>query len=124
MNSKNSGAYFLDAFSGTLRDILFFPIWWYSFGVVDVIMKLSVFVGQRQQSLGLFVWMKNIFVPMYGQRDIQGFIISVIIRIVQIIFRSIIMLFWLFFAFLLFSIWITLPILITYQMVWQIFLDK
>ncbi len=33
------------------------------------------------------VWLKNLFVPMYGQKDAASFIISFVIRLIQIVFR-------------------------------------
>jgi hypothetical protein len=45
-------------------------------------------------SLSLGVWLKNIFVPMYGQRDWESRLISVFMRSVQIVFRSLGLFIW------------------------------
>jgi hypothetical protein len=100
-------------------DIVFFPFWWYSFGLIGVVKKLADFVMDKERSLALFVWMKNIFVPMYGQRDVQGFLISFFIRLAQIIFRSLILIFWLIIALAAFWLWLIFPALVIYMIVAQ-----
>jgi len=91
-------------------DILYFPIWWYSSGAIkSALWCYSVF----QTGNNLFapwLWLKNIFVPMYGQYDWQGRIVSFFMRLVQIIARSFALLIWLAFSILLFFIWLALPV--------------
>jgi hypothetical protein len=106
-------------FSDILRDIVFFPIWWYSIGLIKACKKLAIFVAEKEKSLGLLVWIKNIFVPMYGQRDFQGKLISFFIRLVQIFFRSLILLVWVVLALIGFWIWFLSPIIIVYMLFLQ-----
>jgi len=103
--TKSSNITLAKIFTDILTDIVFFPFWWYSFGLVKVIKNLARFVADKEKSLGLLVWIKNIFVPMYGQRDIQGKIISFFIRLIQIVFRSLILIFWLAVAIVGFWLW-------------------
>lgn len=63
-----------------------------------------------QEFLGIDIWIKNLFKPMYGQRDIAGKIISFFMRAFQIIFRSIIFLGFSLFYILLFIIYLVLPV--------------
>ncbi|MCX6798283.1 MAG: hypothetical protein NTX66_03695 [Candidatus Falkowbacteria bacterium] len=72
-------------------EFLYFPIWWYTVGFIRYGRKILNFLSYQQSSLGLFVWIKNLFVPMYGQHDIAGRLISFFVRIVQIIYRSLAM---------------------------------
>lgn len=81
---------------------------------------MAIFVMDKQRSLALFVWIKNIFVPMYGQRDIQGFLISFFVRLVQIIFRSLILILWIIIALIAFWLWIIFPVLVVYMIVAQL----
>jgi hypothetical protein len=104
---------------GVFKDILFFPFWWYSFGLAKFLIWLKSFLGDKQRSLGLGVWVKNIFVPMYGQRDWQGVLISIFIRIVQIIFRSIAMILWLLVAIVMLAAWLSFPLATVFGIVWQ-----
>jgi len=119
---RTSSAYSANIFGDILKDVLFFPLWWYSVGLLRMTIKLKNFIADREKTLALFVWIKNIFIPMYGQRDWQGILISLFIRFIQIIFRSIIMIFWLIVALALFWLWIIAPIFIIYQIIWQLFL--
>lgn len=72
-----------------LGEILYFPIYWYGPGFLVFIKSWTNIVSGWQQALGFSVWLKNIFTPMYGQRDFAGRLISFIMRFVQIIFRGI-----------------------------------
>lgn len=103
-----------------LKDIFFFPVWWYSFGLFEFLKKIKNFIVNKERSLALSVWAKNIFTPMFGQNDWQGYLISFFIRIIQIIFRTIIMMFWLVVAFIFICIWLALPVLVVYQILFQL----
>lgn len=102
------------------RDILYFPIWWYSRGLIFIITSLVEFLKNREKSLALFVWIKNIFKPMYAQTDWQGILISIFMRVVEIIARSIIMLFWLIVALATLALWIIFPLFALYEIIWQV----
>ena len=60
--------------------------------------------------LALGVWIKNIFVPMFGQRDWQSRLISVFMRIVNIVGRSIALFFWTLIVIFLVGVYLVLPI--------------
>lgn len=94
----------------TIGQTLYFPIWWYSGGVRYFFNRCyGIFLfGNTYLMPGL--WLKNIFVPMYGQYDIQGRIISFIMRLVQVIARSIGLLIWLIVCLILFVVCLLLPI--------------
>ena len=121
MMTNNFTLYGIKILAEIVRDILFFPLWWYSRGLFNVIQKQMFFLKNRQKSLALLVWIKNIFKPMYGQRDWQGILISIFIRTIQIIFRSFLMLFLVIFSLLLIIFWITLPPLIIFEIFFQLF---
>jgi len=92
-----------------LVDFFYFPFWWYGEGLISFLRGLGRFLRDRESMLGLSVWLKNIFVPMYGQRDIGGRIISFIMRLIQVIFRSLALMFWGVIAILAFLFWLMLP---------------
>lgn len=71
------------------KDVIFFPIWWYTKGIVYVLEKITYSARRQSALLAIDLWVKNIFVPMYGQRDWQGRIISFFIRLLQIVARSV-----------------------------------
>lgn len=103
-----------------IRDVLYFPVWWYSRGLMDLLKSLGRFLSNEQKSLGLLVWVKNIFKPMYGQYDWQGMLISFFVRLVQVIIKSFIMLFLLVFAGLVVCFWLSLPLLAIYEIIFQL----
>ncbi len=102
------------------KSILFFPFWWFSRGLFLIIEKEIGFLINRQKSLALLVWIKNIHKPMYAQSDWQGRLISFFMRLFQIFFRSLVMAFWVLVTFTLVGAWILLPIFVTYEVIFQL----
>lgn len=101
-------------------DLVYFPVWWYSWGFLDFLTWLKNFLIQKERGLSFFVWLKNIFTPMYGQKDVTGILISVFMRVIQIIFRGVILLFWLLFCVVIFIAWIFMPLVIVYNIIYQL----
>ncbi len=97
-----------------ILNFLYFPIWWYSFGFFKFLRSVFLFWQQQAYSLGVLVWIKNIFVAMYGQQDLAGRLISFGIRLVQIIFRTGVLMLWLFLCLLAILTWLALPLIIIY----------
>ncbi len=109
MVNKNPFFAFLAAAFEVAFVIIYFPFWWYSVGFIRFLRSLGRFLEERQEELALFVWLKNIFRPMYGQSDFAGRLISFVMRLVQIIFRSIALIFYLALAAILAIGWLALP---------------
>ena len=112
--------YGLKLLGKSMKDIFFFPVWWYTSGLFQFLLKIKEFIVNRERGLALSVWIKNIFTPMFGQRDWQGMLISFFIRVVQIIFRGVIMIFWILLSVCLLCIWMILPILTVYEIFYQL----
>lgn len=93
-------------------EVLYFPIWWYSAGLFTCARRLLKFWLDQEKLLGVGVWIKNIFVPMYGQSDFAGRVISFLMRCFQIIVRSIVLFFFLILVLIVFLIWIFLPLIL------------
>lgn len=102
-------------------EILYFPIWWYSVGFFRFFVKVFHFLKFKEKSLGFSLWLKNIFVPMYGQSDITGRIISFFVRLAQVIFRGIGVLIWSILCVLSLIFWLILPLLISSALFFQVF---
>ena len=98
-------------------DFLRFPIWWYSKGLKIFTLNFINRLKNTYETLGIGVWLKNLFKPMFGVTDWQGKIISFFVRFLQIIFRSIFFLFFVIIFVVLFLLWVLLPILIILQLV-------
>ncbi|MBI2459455.1 MAG: hypothetical protein HYV53_02790 [Parcubacteria group bacterium] len=112
--------YSLQIFIELIGDVLYFPVWWYSRGLLNLIIGLKNFLLDKEKALALLVWIKNIFKPMYAQYDWQGMLISFFMRLAQIIFRGLIMLFWLAFSLAVIIGWILLPLLAVYEIILQL----
>lgn len=93
-----------------LGDLVRFPVWWYTTGVVHTATSLVFAVRSRARSLGIAVWIRNIFVPMYGQHDWQSRIISVFMRSAQIFFRSGVLVVWSGMLAVAFALYVALPL--------------
>ncbi|MDA3802442.1 MAG: hypothetical protein PF488_00905 [Patescibacteria group bacterium] len=119
--SNNSASYFSVIIAEMLGKILYFPVWWYTVGLFKKIKSLLKMIKDREKNIGLSVWVKNIFVPMYGQYDFSGRMISFFIRFFQILYRSFVMLFWIFVAIISVLFWIAIPAFIVFALIFQIF---
>lgn len=98
-----------------IGDVLYFPVWWYSEGLKKATHFCLNQISDMEKSLALRVWLVNLFVPMYGQYDWQGRIISVFMRIAQIIYRIIALVLWSVFTAFIFLVYIILPFFILVQ---------
>jgi len=120
MLTNNLGLYAGKILVDLLKDILYFPLWWYSRGLKQLAIKVKNFLVSKERSLALFVWMKNIFRPMYAQYDWAGILISFFVRLFQITVRGIFMLGWLTVALLALGLWLILPVLAVYEIIFQL----
>lgn len=95
------GNFFLDVVSA--------PVWWYSQGIVWILQKLGMSINEHARNAALGLWVRNIFVPMYGQYDAWGRIVSFVVRLANIIGRGIWVLIWIVVCIGVFLVWIFLP---------------
>ena len=102
-------------FRDVIGDILYWPIWWYSAGLARAGMRMVNSVSHGNQVLGVSLWAKNLFRPMFGQYDWQGRLISFFVRFFQIIFRTIALLLWLIVSVIVFLLWIIIPLFLIAQ---------
>ncbi|OGH85099.1 MAG: hypothetical protein A2493_00910 [Candidatus Magasanikbacteria bacterium RIFOXYC12_FULL_33_11] len=100
-----------------LWDIVYFPIWWYSDGARRALLFCVDLVIDVNAMLAPGLWLKNIFVPMFGQSDFQGRLVSFMMRFFNFVFRSIGLFIWLILVVVLFFIWILLPMFVIFMFV-------
>ncbi len=86
---KSTGALARLLFIDLLGSLAWFPIWWYTTGLKKMISWCIDGLHYRIKQYSFKIWLKNFFVPMYGQYDWQGRAISVFMRLVVIIGRGI-----------------------------------
>lgn len=103
-----------------LFQIFYFPIWWYTFGLFWFARKLWLSFWNYGKSLAIDIWLKNLFVPMYGQYDLAGRIISFLVRLFQVVFRTVLWLAFCLVLFGLFFVWVGAPIFIVWQIIFNL----
>lgn len=96
-------------------DVLYFPLWWYTAGARRALLWCGARISDANDQLSPGLWLKNIFVPMFGQSDLQGRLMSFFMRLMNVILRSIALVFWSFGVMIFFVIWIVMPIGIGYM---------
>lgn len=99
-------------FFDAVLDLFYFPLWWYTGGILHSAKWCWHFFLDGNQTLAPHLWLKNLFVPMFGQYDWQGRIISFFMRLVQFFVRSLALAIWFVVCMALFFVWLILPILI------------
>ncbi|MDO8425306.1 MAG: hypothetical protein Q7T01_02215 [bacterium] len=65
------------------------PAWWYTRGLMLVLRWFWRSVRRWEQSVGLGLWARNLLVPMYGQTDWQGRLISFFMRLAVLAVRMV-----------------------------------
>jgi hypothetical protein len=102
-------------------DVLSFPLWWYTKGLVKVIR----FINQKRKdlagALALRILLANLFKPMFGQYDRLGRLISFFMRCFQLSIRLFLFLLGLIGLSILLILWLALPIFAGYQIIILIF---
>ncbi|MBH41749.1 MAG: hypothetical protein CL685_03475 [Candidatus Magasanikbacteria bacterium] len=98
-----------------LLHIVYFPVWWFTVGAKQTLFSCFHKIQQVNTSLAPGLWLKNMFVPMYGQTDFQGRLLSILMRFVNTVFRSIALLFSIFFILLFFVIWLVFPLFVVWM---------
>lgn len=96
----------------TITGVVGFPFWWYTHGLSQFARFVWRMLADYQATLGIVVWVKNIFVPMYGSYDIVGRIISFFMRLAMIFLRGIALIILLIIAFAVVVAYLGLPILV------------
>lgn len=102
----------------TVAEFLYTPIWWYTWGLWKQLKAVMGSFTARQEALAVDVWLKNLFVPMYGQYDIAGRLISFFMRLVQSIGRIMVLIIWAALLLLWLMAWLLIPAGVAY-LIWM-----
>jgi hypothetical protein len=100
--------------------IVYFPIWWYTAGALNVLKQIGTEVGGFVRAYNLRILLRFMFTPMYGQNDIAGRLISLYVRMGHFLILSVYSVLYISILLLLFAIWITLPIVILYNVLFHL----
>ncbi|MBU1126188.1 MAG: hypothetical protein ABH826_00015 [Patescibacteria group bacterium] len=109
-------------FVDLVTDLVRWPFWWYSKGLILVTGWIFHSISNYSRSLALWVWIKNIFVPMFGARDIQSRLISFFVRLVQIIARSFMLLIFSILMIIALAAYMIFPVFCVYGLINQLIL--
>lgn len=96
--------------------MLRFPLWWYSAGAKRAFGFCKRLFNHAEQSLAARLWLKNIFVPMYGMKDLQGKIMSFFVRLANVIVRGLGLLIVLGIIAILYLLWLIWPLFILFRL--------
>lgn len=99
-----------------LLDALSTSVWWYTEGLSNVLRFFARNAQYGANVIGIGIWMKNLFKPMYGERSWQGRIVSFFMRFIVLVWDTIIYIILLLFLVLFVAFWIALPPLVIWQL--------
>ncbi len=70
-----------------LGSVISFPVWWYTQGIADVARWLGARLAYRLRQASLRLWMSSLLLPMFGQWDWVGRLISIVMRVLILFAR-------------------------------------
>lgn len=95
------------------------PVWWYTFGAVHAVNRFLTRLSDGNDYLGWSVWLFNIFTPMYAQTDFAGRLISLGVRVVQVLARSVLFFGWILVAIVMLIAYFLLPLITLFEIIYQ-----
>lgn len=101
-----------------LHDALGFLPWWYTVTVPAAWAWFTASVRRDIARLGVRVWLQNLFVPMYGQYDWQSRLISFLVRLVQLLVRSLGLVVWMVIGLAQVLLVVLLPVILVIAGLW------
>lgn len=119
--NNNFFFYFTKISSQILLEFVYFPLWWYSVGFLRFLREIAEFLKEQWIIIGAGTWIKNLFTPMYGQRDFVGRAISFVVRLFQIIFRFIAFIFFVALSLAAIAFWLLILPTVVYLIFIRIF---
>lgn len=95
-------------------EILIWPKWWYGEGFRWFIKQGKNYFFQQVKVLRLTLWVRYLFVPMFGMSDPISRLISFFIRLLAIATKLILLCLFLLFGLLLLMLYLSMPPLLLY----------
>ncbi len=95
-------------------------VWWYTKGLALTASKLVRAWQEMESFIALRVWVRHLFVPMYGLRDWQSRVISIFMRFFLLIWKVFFMAVWTVLTVGVFALWVLLPPVLAWLVRWSL----
>ncbi len=105
--SSRAAIFLLKEFVG---DVLYWPVWWYSRGLIHLVNSLVRSWLRLVDHLSLVILFRTIGKPMYGDYTRSGKVISFFFRIFLIVTRLVVLVAWTMVNLILLVIWLAGPV--------------
>lgn len=106
-------------FIDVIGNIFYFPIWWYSKGLLRVILWYKNGITDFANYLAIPILFKSLFKPLFGMNDIVSRIISIVLRFVYFFVLMIVMVIYLILLTVFVLAYMLLPLFIAYNIIYQ-----
>ncbi|MBI4360114.1 MAG: hypothetical protein HY564_03405, partial [Candidatus Jacksonbacteria bacterium] len=93
-----------------LLDIAYFPLWWYTRGLLKIIRFGGRSISDIERNLALGIWLKAMFKPMFQDYTWEGRLVSFFMRAVLLIFKTLMFFVWVIGVIILIIAWLALPV--------------
>ncbi len=117
MNLFTAGLKFI--FIDLIGDFLYWPIWWYTSGLKSRLLAAAEQIKLTWRALGLGLWLKSMFKPMYADKSFTGRAISLVMRFIILWWKLLWMAIWLVIIIILLLLWVAAPIIVVYMIICQ-----
>jgi len=107
-------------FIDIIGDFLYWPIWWYTGGFKERLIWFGGQVKMTWKSLALGLWLKSMFKPMYADRSFLGRAISLVMRILILIWKLVWFILWLLIIIAVLFLWLAAPVAVVYAIIQQL----
>ncbi len=104
-------------------NIIYFPVWWYTIGLMKVVRLVVREARSLAQTFNLKILFQSLLIPMFGQYDLAGRIISFFVRIVYTSGLFVISIVYTVLLCCMLLIWLTLPLFIVYNALFHFGID-
>lgn len=108
-------------FSYITQQALILPFWWYTKGLSIITQNLADWQIKEWRRLGLFIWIRNLFTPMFHDYTIIGRGLSFVIRLIIIVLRLISLLVKFAFKIVLMLFWLLVPGIVLFGLISSVF---
>ena len=99
-----------------LGELLVAPLWWYTGGLLRVVRWWWAQLGEGAKRLSLRVLISHWMQPMYGQYDVAGRIISLVLRTVVLLWHVLVMNIWIVMVTVALTVYVLLPVVAVWQL--------